>query len=229
MTKTIFIPAKAIVSIEPLIEKIKEQFKNRKTGLIAAVQFLDYLQELKRECSNAIIGGQILGCNINNALKIKNKVDCFIFVGSGEFHPLEVALKTSKPVYIANPVTNEIPQISTKEIEDIKKQRKGKLMKFIVAEKIGILVSTKPGQYKFKNAQELKKRFSKEFKLGEYKIKPKENYIFVFDTLRAEELENFSEIECWINTACPRIKMKNVIWIGELGENKILIAKHKSF
>ena len=216
MTKTIFIPAKAIVSIEPLIEKIKEQFKNRKTGLIAAVQFLDYLQELKRECSNAIIGGQILGCNINNALKIKNKVDCFIFVGSGEFHPLEVALRTSKPVYIANPVTNEITQIPDEEVEAIKKQRKGKLLKFISAETVGVLVSAKRGQYRLKNALELKKRFSKEFKINDYRIKPKETYVFIFDTLRAEELDNFPAVECWINTACPRIEGKSIINLEDL-------------
>ncbi len=214
--KTIFIPAKAIIDIKQLIEKIKEQFKDQKIGLIAAVQFLDYLQELKKECSNTIIGGQIIGCNVSNALKIKDKVDCFIFVGSGEFHPLEVALKTNKPVYMANPITSEIVQIQDAKIESIKKQRRGKLLKFISAGTVGMLVSTKPGQYKLRYAQELKKRFSKEFKINDCKIKPKKSYIFIFDTLRAEELENFSTVECWINTACPRIEGKSIINLEDL-------------
>jgi len=35
--------------------------------------------------------------------------------------------------------------------------------------------------------------------------KGKEVFIFVFDELNAAELENFTFIDFWINTACPRI------------------------
>ena len=33
----------------------------------------------------------------------------------------------------------------------------------------------------------------------------------MFNTLNIEELENFPDIDCWINTACPRIEGKNII------------------
>ena len=50
--------------------------------------------------------------------------------------------------------------------------------------------------------------------------KGKNAFIFVFDTLDANEMENFPFIDFWISTACPRIAddkdKKNVIDMGEL-------------
>ena len=61
---------------------------------------------IEKAGKNAVIGGQILGCDVNAAKKIKNKVDAFLYIGSGEFYPLGVALETGKKVIIANPKTN---------------------------------------------------------------------------------------------------------------------------
>jgi len=50
--------------------------------------------------------------------------------------------------------------------------------------------------------------------------KGKRCFIFVFDTLDANEMENFPFIDFWVNTACPRIAddkdKNNVIDMGEL-------------
>ena len=67
-------------------------------------------------------------------------------------------------------------------------------MKFLEATEIGILVSLKPGQNNFKKAIELKTQ-----------LKDKNCFIFVFDTLDFNQVENFPFIQCWINTACSRI------------------------
>jgi diphthamide biosynthesis enzyme Dph1/Dph2-like protein len=37
------------------------------------------------------------------------------------------------------------------------------------------------------------------------KYKDKKFYMFAFDTLQASYLDNFPFIQCWVNTACPRI------------------------
>ena len=68
-----------------------------------------------------------------------------------------------------------------------------------MSDKIGILVSTKPGQYNLNQALKLKKQLKKE------------SYIFIFNKFEDFELENFPHIDFWINTACPRIEAKNVI------------------
>ena len=56
------------------------------------------------------------------------------------------------------------------------------------------MVSLKPGQNNFKKAAEWK-----------LKLKGKNCYIFAFDTLDFNQIENFPFIECWVNTACNRI------------------------
>ncbi len=196
--KTLFIPAKSKTDINKVLKKVKIKGK---VGLITTIQFLDQVKQLKN--NNYIFGGQILGCNIKNAEKIKNKVNSFLFIGSGKFHPINVARKLKKDVYIANPVTNEFSKINKSEIEDYERRLKGKLLRFYNSTSYGILVSTKPGQNHLKKALELNKKL-------------KNSYIFLFDNLDQNEFENFRDIDCWINTACSRIEGKNIINLEDL-------------
>jgi 2-(3-amino-3-carboxypropyl)histidine synthase len=64
-------------------------------------------------------------------------------------------------------------------------------LKFLNAEKIGILVSTKPGQENLKKALSLK-------------LKNKKSYLFLSNNIDIREFENFG-INSWVNTACPRM------------------------
>ncbi len=202
--KTLFIPAKSKIDISKVLKKVKIKGK---IGLVTTAQFLHQLPKAKKVLKSSIIAGQILGCNASVAEKIKNKVDVFLYIGSGKFHPIEVAIKTNKPVYIANPNTNEFSRISEEEIKKKKRNQKGKLLKFLASEKIGILVSTKPFQYNLKKALILKKKLKKD------------SFIFLFNTLNIEELENFPDIGCWVNTACPRIEGKNIINVENVVPN----------
>ncbi|MEA3378017.1 MAG: diphthamide synthesis protein [Nanoarchaeota archaeon] len=188
------IDAKSNVDINNIVKKIK--FKG-KLGLLTTIQLVHKLKDIKEKLPNSIIGGQVMGCDVSLAKKIQNKVDGFLYIGSGEFHPLQIALETGKEVLWANPYTNQISKISKNEIEKRKKRIKGAYLKYLHAEKIGILVSTKNGQNQLKKAMAFKKKANKE------------TYIFLFNTLNFNELENFPEIDCWINTACLRIALED--------------------
>ncbi|MBR9691931.1 hypothetical protein GOV06_04035 [Candidatus Woesearchaeota archaeon] len=194
--KGIFIEAKHIGSITKSVEKSLKLLP-KKVGLITTSQHKHELKKAKKIIEKAgkkaVIGGQILGCDASAAVKIKNKVDAFLYIGSGRFHPIEVQLETGKKVVMANPLTDEARVLEKKEVEKLKKQEKGALIKFLSSKEIGILVSTKPGQNRLKKALELKK-----------KLKDKNCYVFMADTINPDEFENFPFIECWINTACPR-------------------------
>ncbi|MCW1300042.1 MAG: diphthamide biosynthesis enzyme Dph2 [Candidatus Parvarchaeota archaeon] len=191
-----------------LLQKIVENLKEEKIGIFSVVQFSKNLKKIKKflEDNNkkVFLGrsvklgkvGQVLGCDISSCEKIKEKVDCFLFIGSGIFHPILVALKTNKDVYIANPLTKEVSKISRKEIEKFKRKNEENIRKFKNAKRIGILVSTKPGQENLKIALDIKKEIEKNNRKA---------FIFIFDTLIPEELMNFTEIDAWVNTACPRI------------------------
>lgn len=192
---TLFIEAKYNKPIK-MRDNIAEKLPPR-VGLVSSIQFIDSLPSIKKQLKNkAIIGGQILGCNIKNAEKITNKVDAFLYIGDGKFHPLGVAIKTKKPVFTFNPLNNEFKKINKEDIENYEKRRKAALIKFLHGENVGILVSTKPGQYyDIKKLEPLKKRY-----------KNKKFYTFIADTIDYKQLENFPFIEAWVNTACPRIE-----------------------
>ena len=194
--RAMFIEAKSSADIKKAVEK-SLKFLPKKVGIVTTAQHKHKLKEIKeileKNKIKAEIGGQILGCDVSAASKIKNKVDAFLYVGSGRFHPIGVQLETGKKVIMANPLTNEAKVLEKQEVEKIKKQQKGALLKFLSSKEIGIIVSSKPGQNKLKKALELKK-----------KLNDKNSYIFIADTINPDEFENFPFIECWVNTACPR-------------------------
>lgn len=174
-------------------------------GLATTVQFLDYADEIRQylEGKGKIIlidkgrqkyEGQLLGCDTGAAEKINDKVDAFLYIGTGIFHPLGIALGIDKDVFCYDLINGVMSKIGRAEIDRHNKKRKGAYLKFLEATEIGILVSLKPGQNNFRKAVELKKQ-----------LKDKNCCIFVFDTLEFSQIENFPFIQCWVNTACSRI------------------------
>lgn len=218
--KTVFINAKYTGKVE--LNKIELDKLPKKIGLVTTVQFLGNIKEiisyLKNNGKEVFIDkdnqknmGQLLGCDVSAAIKIQNNVDAFLYIGSGRFHPIGVALKTNKDVFCFNPITNIFSKLDNNEIEKYKKSKKARYSGFLYADNIGILVSTKLGQCSYKKAVGIKKNLEG---------KGKKAFIFAFDTLNSNEMENFPFIDFWVNTACPRIAndedKKNVIDMSDL-------------
>ena len=185
----------------PILEKKLEVLEDFKSiGLVSSINFLDslnsakkYLESMGKKC---LIGGQILGCDVHNALKIEGKVDCFFYVGSGIFHPLGLDLKASKPVLFLD---KEKKTLSILNSEKFERQKYAAQARMKNAKKFGILVSTKPGQCHLQGAIEMKKRLeSKGYKA----------WIFTMDTITPEKLLGL-DLDCYINYACPRIAIEN--------------------
>jgi len=202
-----------------------------KIGYVTTVQFLDYVEEIKNFLAKKgkkiflgkerqIYDTQLLGCEQGGAEKIAEEVDAFLYIGTGKFHPLGVALKTNKEVFCYDPIHAIMSKIDMKEVEKQHRQRKSAYLKFLHAKEIGLLVSLKPGQNNFKKAIELKEQ-----------LKDKNCYIFAFDTLEFNQIENFPFVECWVNTACNRILddygkfPKPLIDLADLEEKKVLAVK----
>lgn len=203
---TLFIHAKSDDDVTLTDEAVKA-LSGKKIGIITSIQLLHAIKKVQAQLPGSIVAGQVLGCNSYNAENIKDQVDAFLFVGSGDFHPIQVANRVGKPTYIYNLVSKELGQISKDDIDKFQKRKQGAILKFLHAKKVGIIVSTKIGQKNFKRALELKK--------GD-----KEYHIFVTDTLNYAELENFPFIECWVNTSCPRIadEKEGLVNINDLME-----------
>ena len=129
-------------------------------GLATTVQFLDYIDEIKKclQDKGKIIfidklrqkyEGQLLGCDVGGADKIKDKVDAFLYIGTGKFHPLGIALSIDKEVYCYDPLSAMMSKIDRNEVDRYNKKRKAAYVKFLHSTEIGALVSLKPGQNNF--------------------------------------------------------------------------------
>jgi len=141
-----------------------------------AEQIRDYLKKTGKK----IVGfSQVLGCS---ELKTKETI---LLIGDGNFHAYNL-LEQGNQVYLFD--NHNLQKLNKEE-----NNNKGKINKLYSADKIGILISTKPGQY---NITEINKIKSKDF-LGSKKI-----YLFLADNINTAEFENF-DIDFWINTACP--------------------------
>lgn len=151
--------------------------------------------------------GQLLGCNVEQYSEYTEKdFDAFLYVGDGLFHPKALAWKNSqKKVFAYNPFTGKFSEISGEDIERIKRRNKAAFSKFLVSEKVGILITLKPGQYQLKQAMKLANLY------------PEKKFFFFLDnTYNFDSLEDFPFIDVWINSACPRIGYDDSIRLNKM-------------
>lgn len=203
-----FIEVRSNVQIQEIIKKAIPLLKGKKIGVLTTVQHVHTLSDVhkilqiyNKEC---IIGqgdnkiaypGQILGCNFSAARY--QICDEYLYIGSGYFHPIGVALSTNKRVLIADPFINEIKEV---DVTKIIKQRSAVIGNCFNAQEFGIIVSTKLGQKRSSLALNLKKLIIK---------KGKKAQIIVMDLITPAQLLQF-KVDAFVNTACPRLTIDEV-------------------
>lgn len=201
--KTLFVHAKQKEDVS-LSKEALSKLPKQIYGLVTTIQHMYQLRKIQDQLKNSVFGGQVLGCRADAGEKIKDKVDAFLYVGTGVFHPIKVALQTSKDVFCWNPLTKKLSKLDEKEINNYKNRIKGSLIKFFSSKNIGVLITLKVGQNenKISSNKSSKLPYSKQLE----KLYPDKNYYyFVGDTFSTYDLENFNFIDCWVNTACSRI------------------------
>jgi diphthamide biosynthesis enzyme Dph1/Dph2-like protein len=170
----------------------------KKLFLAYSIQYQDLADDIAEQLEKNNIKiqkkQQVLGCS-----KIFNKNNLpILLVSSGKFHAENLMLQTSILFVLEN---NNIIKISQSETNRLKAMKKTALIKFLKASKIGILVSTKPGQENLNKAIKLKENL-------ENKKNPKQAYIFISNNTDINQFENFN-IDAWVNTACKSLAMDN--------------------
>jgi diphthamide biosynthesis enzyme Dph1/Dph2-like protein len=198
-------------------------------GVATTIQHLHKIRDVLGQLPGSVLVGQVLGCRADAVRIQAPKVDAFLYVGTGEFHPIRIALEAeraakeavtraqggkngvvqAKPVFCYDPQAKKLFRLPQKRIDDHLKRVRGQLLRFYHANTVGLLVTTKPGQ----NAGRISS-FSLEEKMGlpfEFMKRPerkkdgKKYYLFATETLDHQRLEDFSFIDCWVNFACNRI------------------------
>jgi diphthamide biosynthesis enzyme Dph1/Dph2-like protein len=181
------------------LSKIKED----KVSLCYSIQFEDLAKRVKEIAGSKIIEEmQVLGCS-SPAFSENSKA--ILIIGEGDFHPVALAYESGLKTYVFN--ENGLKEIRENQIESMKKREKGAYLKYLNSKKIGVLVSTKPGQQRLSRAIDFKKT-----------TKNKKVYVFVTNDINVNEFENFG-IESWVNSACPRMDLENktLLNINDLG------------
>ena len=172
-------------------------------------QYLHQIEFVKRKLEEkgirVIIGkgggqlrdGQIFGCEFYPAFYIRKDVDAFIVLGNSNFHGIGVSLSSGKPTLMIDPHTEEIINL-----EEVSKDRKKKailsISKARYAEKFGLVLGLKEGQFDTKKLLSIKKRLEE---------KGKEVQLIAMREVTSERIAYFKSIDAFIQTSCPRVSI----------------------
>ena len=142
---------------------------------------------------------QVFGCEFHPLHKLKDNIEAFIFLGQSRFHSIGVALSTEKPTFMLDPYFEEFTQMN-KEAEIVKKRAILSVYKALDARTIGIIIGLKEGQFANIKALELRKELEK------LEINTQ---LLAMTEISNERLENFREIDAFVQVACPRLGTDN--------------------
>lgn len=202
---TIFVEAFAKIDLKKDLEKCLDALKDySKVALVTTTQHLhllneirDYLEDNGKEVvlgsSKSTRKGQVLGCNFSSIKDLDAEI--FLFIGSGNFHPLGINLFSNTPVLALDPYNNELRRMD-EYADRILRIRFARITKARSAEKWGIIVSSKEGQYRMKLAKETKKLLEDN---------GMEAYIILVDNVNPDVLLPYLELDAFVVSACPRI------------------------
>lgn len=201
----IFLEARMNEDLTAIAAKAASFLRAKKVGVATTIQHVhridQALQALRERGIEGLLGpsggrikheGQVLGCSYRS-FRILD-VDEYLFIGTGRFHPLGIALATGKRVITADPLTGEISEIDT---DPLLRRRFAAICLAKEARRFVILVSKKPGQRRMALAEKLKA-------LGE--AHGRQMSLVFLDNIEPDRLVNLGA-EAAISTACPRVAL----------------------
>ena len=164
-----------------------------KVGLVYIIQYRDavekYAGALRKLGKEVIMGGmpefmathsgQVTGCDVGAARSVFDKVDGFVVAADGLFHASAVAA-LGKQTFNWNGESADAPKYP--------------LAALFTAERVGILIGTKPGQSFSREAEEVRRRLEG---------KGKKVLTVIGDTITLD-IKNLP-VDFWVVAACPRL------------------------
>jgi len=205
----VYIPAKSRHEIIPVVEKALPLLQGTRIGLATVVQHLHTLPETTRYLEAkgfrvqhprrgpwAHETGQVLGCDYFGLKRIEPEVDSFLVIGS-YFHALGASLSVQKPTILADPYDGTV-RLLDQDRDRIIRQRYAMVEKARQANNFGIIVSTKPGQSNPTIALNIQHQLEENGKKA---------VILYADEVVPDKLLDFTDIDAFVDTACPRLAL----------------------
>ena len=186
----------------------------RRVGILTTTQHRDWVprivEHLRAKGLEPVVSepdrrvayaAQVLGCDYFAATNIAADVDGYLYVGTGDFHPLGVAIiAKDRPVVIADPSTGGARTLEAVK-DRVLRQRWGAIVRAQDARTFGIIVSRKVGQDRSGLAAELKRKLEAKGRMA---------LVFHMDAVAPEHLEGY-KVDAWVSTACPRIAIEDYL------------------
>ena len=216
--KVAYFEARMELDVRGVVEKALELLKPYgPIGLATTVQHVHALKlasELLRAAGHEVhIGeaggrvaydGQVLGCDFTTVRAVRDQVDAFLVLGS-RFHALGVAIATGKPTVVANPYEGVAEDVS-KEARRVLARRYASIEEARAAQCFGVIIGLKPGQMRLGQALEA---------LRLIREAGREAVLLAANEVRPEYLADFTCLDAFVNTACPRLSLEDAGAFGK--------------
>lgn len=203
----LYIEARSDVEFdEDRIKAVLEPLPGR-VGILATIQYIDLIPGIRRILESmgrtTVVGtgdrrimypGQVLGCNCTAAESVSDEADCFIYIGEGNFHPLAAAFGAGKPVYVLNPMTCELRDMSDARDRMIRR-RFGIIQTASHAERFLVIICSKVGQCRRDTAKEAEDMIRAAGRVC---------VTAVMEEVTPDSLASYC-VDAYVCTACPRI------------------------
>jgi 2-(3-amino-3-carboxypropyl)histidine synthase len=196
--RVIFLPYKVDFDVA-VLENALPLLGGKTTGLVTTVQHVHLVPAMEAFLKargidvrvaegkgRAPCRGQVLGCCFTAAKEAG--ADQVLFVGTGLFHPIGIALSTKTGVIALDPLAGTVQEVSG---DALLRKRFAVIEKARGAESIGIIVSTKSGQHRMALARCLAGLSPRAMIVTMHEVSP-------------DELLNLG-FGAYVNTACPRL------------------------
>jgi 2-(3-amino-3-carboxypropyl)histidine synthase len=211
--KVVMIGAFDDISFDSVAKKCAKELqgKYKTISLLTDSQHLHQIESVKKIFEDhgyrVIIGkgkgqlrdAQVFGCEFYPAYNIQKQVDAYVFLGQSMFHSASVAMSTEKPTFMLDPYFDEYSQVN-EFAQGMQKRAILSIYKALDAEKIGIVIGLKEGQFAHVRALELKKEFEK---LG------RKVQMIALTEITDDRVQVFKGIDAFVQVACPRIATDN--------------------
>lgn len=203
--KAVFLEASFPEDLDVAVENAAPMLRSKKVGVATTVQHAHKLDQaiesLKKLGFEAKVGkasgrakypGQVLGCCYITARAAD--ADEYLFIGTGKFHPLGIALATGKRVIASDPITGEVLEIDP---DPMLRRRFAAIERAADAKRFAVLVSKKLGQRRMDIAKRIKQMGA---------ARGKEMILVYLDNIEPDRLLNLGVDAC-VSTACPRVAL----------------------
>ena len=211
-SKIVLVDALDDITFDSVAKKCATELKSYKTlSIVTDSQHLHQIHNVKAILENdgfkVVIGegkgqlndGQVFGCEFYPASEAKEMIDAYVFLGQSSFHAAGVALSSGKPTFMLDPYFDEIRDV-TKFAYDLQKKSILAIYKALDANTIGLVVGLKEGQFMLNRVTELRKKLEQHGK----KVQ-----LIALTEVTDERLRIFTNIDAFIQVACPRISIDN--------------------